>query len=157
MSIDTAAFIDVSAADSLAARGGRSLMSLSLERREQEARLSAPSEKYATDFKAGALQERARCKAIIMSDAAKGRAALALHLATKTDLSIDAAIAMLGAAPTVAAASPAVRAHAPRLIRDPASDASYRAPGAHGAVLSPCELAARVNAETGAGHSLRDE
>jgi hypothetical protein len=86
-----------------------------------------------------------------MSDAATGRAALALYLATKTETTIDAAIATLSAAPAAAAAAPAAAGHVPRLMRDPASDAAYRAPGAYGAALSPHELAARVNAENGKG------
>jgi hypothetical protein len=115
-------------------------MSLELERH------ASASETGSNAFKAGALQERARCKAIIMSDAAKGRAALALYLATKTDMSIDAALATL-----IAAAAPAAVGHQPRLVAEPRAQASHAAPGAYGAALTPHELAARVNAENGNG------
>lgn len=42
---------------------------------------------------------RARAKAILNADATTGREALATHLADSTDLGVEAAIAVLAAAP----------------------------------------------------------
>lgn len=64
----------------------------------------APSispEKAAADAR---LAERARIAGITGSEEAKGRGNLASHLAMNTDMSVDAARAVLAAAPTEAAA-----------------------------------------------------
>jgi hypothetical protein len=53
--------------------------------------------------KEGATAERARIKAIVSSDPAKNRQALAHSLAFNTDLSVEAAIAVLGDSPEVKA------------------------------------------------------
>lgn len=56
--------------------------------------------------------ERARVSGILNCDAAKGRESLAQHLAMNTDLSVEAATAILGAAPAPqAAAAPATAAN----------------------------------------------
>lgn len=51
-------------------------------------------------------EERARCAAILNSDAAAGRYEAAVALATETDMVAEAAIATLGKMPKVAAAAP---------------------------------------------------
>ncbi|MEJ2118256.1 MAG: S49 family peptidase, partial [Alphaproteobacteria bacterium] len=62
------------------------------------------SEAHATGLKEGATAERERIKAILGSDAAKGRTALAEHLAYETDWTPSAATAMLEKAPREASA-----------------------------------------------------
>ena len=64
------------------------------------------SEAHATGLKEGATAERTRIKAILGHAAAKGRTALAEHLAYETDWTPAAATAMLEKAPREAA-SPA--------------------------------------------------
>lgn len=59
------------------------------------------SEPTAADIRA---EERARISAIVNSDEAKGRGDLAAHLAHETDMTADAAAALLAKAPTQAAA-----------------------------------------------------
>jgi hypothetical protein len=70
--------------------------------------------------------ERGRIEAILTSDKAKGRAELAQHLAFRTDTPTDAALNIL-------------------------ANANSGSGGASG-VLSPEELAARVNAMNGVTH-----
>lgn len=57
-----------------------------------------------------ATDERGRIKSIIGSEAAKGRETLANHLAFETDMTPDAALAVLNAAPAAAAPAPAAPA-----------------------------------------------
>ena len=58
------------------------------------------------------VEERARCKAILQHEEATGREALALHLATRTDMPVEEAVEMLRSAPRqvapVAPASPPI-------------------------------------------------
>jgi len=72
-----------------------------------QAALSAAEARGRTDgMTAGALAERARCKAILGCEEAKGRTELAVHLATETDLTPEAAQASLAKSPKVEAAQP---------------------------------------------------
>lgn len=57
----------------------------------------------AEGLKTGGSEMQARCKAILGSDEAKGREDLANHLAFDTDMSAEAAVALLGKAPKAAA------------------------------------------------------
>ncbi len=72
----------------------------------KEAHEAAIAQARADGMKAGAEAERARIGAIVGSEQAKGREALANHLAFKTETGADAALAMLEASPASAAAHP---------------------------------------------------
>ena len=78
----------------------------------------------AEGLKEGAAGERTRIKAIMTADKAKGREGLAASLAFNTDLSAEAAIAVLGDAPAASKAS-RLDGHVPT----PKVDAEESAPG----------------------------
>lgn len=67
----------------------------------------AASQQPATEQPNAAADERARIKAITTHAEAEGRSDLAAHLAYDTDMSVDAAVAMLAKAPKAAAAAAA--------------------------------------------------
>lgn len=69
----------------------------------------------------GASAERTRISGIMNCDEAKGRDALANHLAFNTDMSVDAAKGILAAAPTASAPAPAQTAATPA----PAGDGAF--------------------------------
>jgi signal peptide peptidase SppA len=71
----------------------------------------------------GATAERERIKGILGSDEAKGRATAALHIATSTDMTVDAAKGVLGASAKEGAAAPTA-AHGLFLNEQPAPNAS---------------------------------
>jgi signal peptide peptidase SppA len=91
-------------------------------------------------------EQRARIKAILGHEKAKGRIELAQHIALETDMSLEAAVRIFDAAPAIApaAASPPSK-HVGRLMRDPASDAPARHSAAAMGALSPEEVARRVS------------
>lgn len=83
----------------------------------------------------GMTAERTRISGILNSEHAKTRQSLARHLATKTDLSVDAAVATLQAAPAEASATPtSTFAAAMGGVPNPAIDASSGAQGDGGPV-----------------------
>jgi hypothetical protein len=169
MSIDQSTFISVSEADAQAARGGKPLPLVAFASGAPLITGPGPATRAAIEggsspqpgavpaaptVRPEVLAERARCRAILTHANAAGRESFALHLVCETDFSAEAAIAMLGAAPAPAAAPPAAAGHQPRLIPEPRWQASHAPPGAHGAALSPQEVAARVNASRDLGGSL---
>lgn len=113
------------------------------------ARTEARAEGHAEGLKTGATVERGRINAILGHENAKGRDALASHLAFETDMSAEAAQAMLAKAP-VAAPAAAPSAATPRLVPDPAVAAHDASSGARAdGALSPDDIAKRVNAQSG--------
>jgi hypothetical protein len=54
---------------------------------------------YDAAYAQSAAAEQARCEAIICSPEAKGREALALHVATNSNVTVEAAVAMLALSP----------------------------------------------------------
>ncbi|MBI1202551.1 MAG: hypothetical protein GC182_08575 [Rhodopseudomonas sp.] len=78
----------------------------------------------ADGVKEGATAERARVKGILGSEQAKGRDGLAQHLAFETDLPVEQAVAMLGAAPAAAPAKPGSRLDAAMAGAQPNVDAN---------------------------------
>jgi ClpP class serine protease len=93
-------------------------------------------------------EQRARIKAILGHESAKACYDAALHAAFETDLPVDQAVAALQISADMvradAARPSAAPVHAPRLMRDPASDRPLNSAAAMGA-LSPEDLARRVS------------
>ena len=116
----------------------------------QAAAVQARADGHAEGLKAGAEAERARVGAILNSEEAKGREALAAHYAFATADAPEKAAAALKVAPSAAASGPASiaeRAAETAALRraeggTPAADAPKQ-PGA----LAAADIAAQINAE----------
>jgi hypothetical protein len=85
---------------------------------------------FEEDFATGRARMRARCAAIVQSEEAKGRDALALHLAVETDLTAEQAIAALALAPK----------SAPPVQRSPSQGRQGREPAEHEERISALEI-----------------
>lgn len=110
----------------------------------------ATPEELATARADAAKAERSRVSGILACDEAKGREALANHIAMNTDMSLDAAKAMLAAAPKSDAA-PAAKGNAfkvamdagnhPQVGADDTSGAAADAPTGAAGILASAKLA----------------